>query len=367
MSIRQENRKKNIRGIVITVIAAAVIAAVGLAVVEAQTGRFSAFEQRPENYYYSSDAGSVYASVGDGLAVASGSGLQVFGKDGVQTLSETYIMDSPAISSGGKNAVVYDVGGSTVKIFNDSGIIQSIRTDGAVISARMNQNGWTALCAEETGYQGAVYVYNSGGVLAFKWLSGSSYILSACVSPDNKTLAVLCIGSDGAKIVSLDLNDESYSEETHISGDILIDVGFDSGGGVYGLSGSSLYYIGVPGSAEVIFSFDGMHLADYNIQGRAVLALDEHKSGGTCKIISVSPDGTSNTIAEQENGILSIAAGTKYTAVLTDTELNIYDTKKNELSAAYDVTACVKVLVYEDGSVVAASKHSAGVYSAKGE
>lgn len=366
MSVIQEKRKKNIRGLFITVIAAAVIAAVALVLVEAQSGRFSMFDQRTETYYYSSDTNSVYSSVGDGFAAASGSGLQVFGKSGVQTLSETYIMDTPAISSGGKNAVVYDIGGSTVKIFSDSGILQSIKTDGAVISAKMSSGGWTALCTEEAGYQGAVYVYNSSGTLAYKWLSGSSYILSAAVSPDSKYLAVLCLGSDGTKIMSLKLDDEEYANETHIPDEILIDVDFADDGSVYGLSSSALYRISVPGTAETIYSFDDMHLSDYNIRGSVVLALNEHKSGGTCQIVSVQADGTVSHLANMQSGILSMSVGSKYTAVLTDTELNIYDTAKGELCASYSVSACVRVIVYDDGAVIAASRHWANVYSAKG-
>ena len=366
MSVRQEKRKKNIRGIFITVIVIAVIAVAAFAVVMAQSGNLLTSEQRAEAYYYSSDANSVYSSVGDGFAVASGSGLQVFGKDGVQTLSETYIMDTPAISSGGKNAVVYDIGSNTVKIFNDSEILLSTKTDGAVISAKMNAKGWTALCVEETGYQGAVYVYNSSGTLSYKWLSGNSYILSAAVSPDNKYVAVLCLNEDGTKIMSLKLDDESYSEETYISGEILIDVDFASDGSVYGLSSSRLYLISSPGAAEIIYSFDDMHLSDYNIQGSAVLALDEYKSGGTCQIVSVSKNGTVSHLADAGNGILSMSVGSKYTAVLTDTELNIYDTSSGELCSSYTVSACVKVVVYDDGAVVSAARHCAAVYSAKG-
>ena len=52
MSIRQENRKKNIRALLITIAAVIVLAAVGIAIVAAQNS--SAFKERGEGYYDSS-------------------------------------------------------------------------------------------------------------------------------------------------------------------------------------------------------------------------------------------------------------------------------------------------------------------------
>lgn len=366
MSIRQENRKKNIKNIFITLIAAAVLVAVGLAVVQAQSGSFSSFEQRPESYYYSSDANSVYSTVGDGLAVASSTGLKVFGKDGVQTLNETYVMDSPAVSSGGNNAVVYDIGGNTAKIFCVDSIVQNIKSDGVIISAKMNDKGWTAVCSEETGYQGAVYVYNKSGSLTFKWLSASSYILSAAVSPDCESLGVLCVNSSGTHILYLDLLDESHVTQADIPNDILFDLGFDPSGNIYALSASCLYYIDSHGNSSELYRFEGMYLSDYCIDSRAVLALDEYKSGGNCRIVSISSTGDAKTVSEHENGIVSMAVKGDYTAVLTDSALSIYKTDSASLTASYDVSACVKALTYKDGTTVAASRHSAGVYSPKG-
>ena len=96
MGIRQENRKKNIRGLLLTVMAVIVLTAVGFVIVATQNS--AAFKERAENYYYSASDDTVFSKVGNGLAVASTSELQVFGADGVQTMQETYIMSKPAMS-----------------------------------------------------------------------------------------------------------------------------------------------------------------------------------------------------------------------------------------------------------------------------
>lgn len=363
MSIRQENRKKNIRALLITIAAVIVLAAVGIAIVAAQNS--SAFKERGEGYYYSSGEDGVYSKVGTGFAVASTSELQVFGADGVQTMHETYIMSDPAMSSGGSNAVLYDIGGTSVKLFNADGMIQSIKTEGTVISAKVSRKGYTAVCCEETGYQGAVYVYNDVGSLVFKWLSGDGYVLSACVSDDSEYLAVLTLNTEGTRVVKLRLKEEGYKKEYTVSDVILMDAAFSENGSIYAISDEALYCVRDDKLSE-IYSFGEKNLADYSLGNNQVLVLNEHKSGGKCRVISISDDDEITEVASFENGIISMDAEKKHIAVLTDTELCIYNTKDYELTANYEVSACLKVLVYEDGSIVAASRHSAAVYSAKG-
>ncbi len=364
MSIRQENRKKNIRGLLITVVAVLVLAAVGLAVVASQNS--SAFKQKTQGFYYSADDGSVYAKVGNGFAVASTSELQVFGADGIQTLQETYIMSDPAMSSGGNNTVLYDIGGDIAMIFNTEGMIKSIETDGRVISAKVNSNGWTAVCSEETGYQGAVYVYNSGGGVVFKWLSGDGYVLSACISEDNEYLAVITVGQGGTRLVKLKLTEEAYKKEFFVENELVLDAVFNEKGDIIAISAENLY-LARNDDIDVIYNFSDMNLTDYNIGLYNILALNEHRSGGACSIVKVHPDGTVEEIAVHENGVLSVDTSKKYISVLTDSGLYVYDSEDYELTAYYEVSACLKVLTYEDGTVAAASRNSAAVYPAKND
>ena len=363
MSIRQENRKKNIRGLLLTLVAIIVLTAVGFAVVATQNT--NAFKERAENFYYSASDGAVFSKVGNGFAVASTSELQVFGPDGVQTMQETYIMSDPAMACGGDSAVLYDIGGHSVKIFNTDGMIQNFNTDGRVISARMNSNGWTSVCCEETGYQGAVYVYNSAGGLVFKWLSGNGYVLTAAVSQDNSYMAVITLGEKGTRIVKLKLTEESYKKEYTAEGEILLDIHYNSRGEIYALSDENLYLI-KNDDIKHIYSFGDMNLTDYCFGEEPVLALNEHISGGSCTVIKVMPGGETETVSTYEDGIISLDISRKYISVLTDSGLYIYDFDDYELTANYEVSACLKVLMYEDGAATAASRNSAGVYSAKG-
>ena len=110
-----------------------------------------------------------------------------------------------------------------------------------------------------------------------------------------------------------------------------------------------------------------MKLTDYSFGENMLLALNEHRSGGVCVLLKIDPSGEAEEIASYENGIVSMDAGNKHISVLTDTGLFIYDTKKFEMTAYYEVSACLKVLMYEDGIAAAASRNSAAVYSVKND
>jgi len=109
-----------------------------------------------------------------------------------------------------------------------------------------------------------------------------------------------------------------------------------------------------------------MNLTDYCFGDEPVLALNEHKTGGLCTVLKVKHGGETETVASYENGIISLDMSRKYISVLTDSGLYIYDSDDYDLTANYEVSACLKVLMYEDGAAAAASRNSAGVYSAKG-
>ena len=363
MSIRQQNRKQNIRGLLITVAAVIVLTAVGFAVVATQNS--TAFKERTDSFYYSASDDAVFSKVGNGFAVASTSELQVFSEDGVQTMQETYIMSNPAMACGGENAVLYDIGGNSVKIFCTEGMIQNINTDGRVISAEVNPKGWTAVCCEETGYQGAVYVYNAGGSLVYKWLSGDGYVFSAAISQDNTYMAVITLGKSGTRIVKLKLTEESYKKEYIVEGELLLDIYYNSKGEIYAFSDANLYIV-KNDNIKLIYSFGKMNLVDYCFGDEVVFALSEHKTGGSCVVIKVLSSGEMKPVSSYDDGVVSIDMSRKYISVLTDTGLYVYDYNDHDLSANYEVSACLKVLMYEDGAVAAASRNSAGVYSAKG-
>lgn len=153
-------------------------------------------------FSFDSGVGSVFTDIEGGLAVCSSGGLQVYDVNAEKMFSQAFEMLNPTICSNGSVSAAYDLGGKLLKVFDLYSVTKSISTEGKIISASINENGWLALCMQESGaYNSVVTIYNDHVEEIFKWFSAEGHILSAAISPDNKGLAVLTLTDEGSRIV----------------------------------------------------------------------------------------------------------------------------------------------------------------------
>ena len=219
------------------------------------------------------------------------------------------------------------------------------------------------LCVQETGYKGVVYVYNTKGEEIFEWLSGSAYVMTAAVSPDNKYLSVLSYTDTGTRVTKLRLSNEDYREDYEIPQVVGIDTDF-AGSDILVLTGDVLYHIDGGGKITEMYNFNGKYLNAYVLGETATLVLRQHQAGGVSEIVSVEENGAVNGTQTAEGSVVALDANDRYTAVLTDSELRIYDTALREQIAYYEVTGGLEVILREKGDAIVAMRHSAHVYPA---
>ena len=91
-----------------------------------------------ENTYdYDNDRTNRFALLGDRLLVVSTTRVSVLADDGSEVYAQEVKLDSPAIALGGRTAAVYDVGGTTLYILGERGLVRdlSTETENGIISA----------------------------------------------------------------------------------------------------------------------------------------------------------------------------------------------------------------------------------------
>ena len=301
--------------------------------------------------------------VGDGLAVVSSSGLKVYDRTGMQTVGETYVAARPVLTAAGNYGAAYDVGSEQVRIFSDSGPVRTLKADGGVTAVRLNEKGWCTVCAEESGYKGAVTVYRPTGTVAYKWLSGEGYVLTAAVSRDGKHLAVLTLTDSGSRIVFLRTDRETAMGETVLPGELLLDIGYAEKGALYGISGDALYQLDEHDGAQEAYRFEESTLSGWSFRGGPVLALSAHRTGGACRVLDLSGQEPEE-LGSFAEGVTSLATDGKTVAVLTTAGLSIVDRTACELTAEYKEAASgLSVSLTEDDRAIVAERNTAVVYS----
>lgn len=221
------------------------------------------------------DAGSDtdLASFDDGLAVATTNGLQVFDRYGDIAFSETLYLASPTLAVESDTGAAYDLGGRSLALFDTSGVIKTITTNGRIVSACLNSDGWLALCTQESGLKGLVTVYNAKGDDVFYWKSANGYTLSAEVSPKNRELAILTLTEDGSKIVLFALDSTDEKSSYTFSGTLVTDIAYINGDSILAVSEDRLASVHEDGTCDTLLDYTGRYLAGYSTDGDGFTAL----------------------------------------------------------------------------------------------
>ena len=198
---------------------------------------------KSEPFTYETGSQQMFALMGDSLAVASSTGLQLLDKSGETVSREVFSMSNPAVCANNSSCAVYDVGGYSLRIYKD-GEFNNLDRSAEIISVSVNSGGFYAVAGYEAGYKGSVTVYDSTLNPIYEWFSGTGYILDAAVSPDNSTLAVLCVESSGTVVHLFHFDSENEFASVSIPNELAFKLSFEQGGNFCVLSEKSIHFYG---------------------------------------------------------------------------------------------------------------------------
>lgn len=310
---------------------------------------------------------NTFAQYGDGFAIAGVGGLELYSISGELLYSESLVLNQPVLRAGEKSAIVYDLGGTTLLAFNDSGKIGLLELDYPILDASVNDSGWIALTTQESGYRALVTVYDQELTERYRFHSASRYINLACVSPDCKSVTALALGQEDNRFITQLLtyhldSEELYSSQT-ISDQLALSMEYISDDTICAVCDDSVYFITQSGRIDS-FDYNGYHLRDFSIsdQGFIALELGKYKAGNRGRVVTVSQDGSLLGSIDCNDELLSVTAAGKYVAVLASSQVNIYDSSMKPVSSSSDLTGIRDAIVRDDGSVYLIYSDHASLY-----
>ena len=367
MDERRIKRSGFLKTLFILLLFAVAIAAVALAIRGQEEGGFRGLWQSisrgemAEEFYYENASGGAFGDLNEGLAVLSPAGLTVFESDGETAFTRLFSWSSPAMDTAGKYGVAYNIGGKNAVFFDDRSVILELTTEYPVVSASVNASGYLTVCTEESGYLGAVTVYNGGGTAIYRWHAGSGRILSADVRAGSELL-ILTVGSGGSRLVLQSLASEEIKAEYVFPG-LMIDAAF-TGGGVTAVTTGSVLFLNGDLEEEAIYDFAGRYLTAYAIEDAyTALALSDFQVGGVGVLVTLDANADELGRAAFSEEILSLDARGNTVAVLYTGRAETYS-RALEDAGRFDCDAGVeRVLVRSDGSVLTAGAFSAYVHT----
>ena len=130
--------------------------------------------------------------------------------------------------------------------------MKSITASGKIISACLNEDGWLALCTQESGYKGLVTVYNAKGGEEYYWHSAGGYTLSAEVSSNNRELAVLTLTDEGSRIVFFELDNTEEKSSLTFPETLVTEISYIKSDSVLAVSEDMLSVVYNDGTSETL-------------------------------------------------------------------------------------------------------------------
>lgn len=327
-----------------------------------------------ESFSYGEGRGLRFLPVGSDLLVCSENAIRLYSGGGGLYIDETVSLAHPAADSAGSYALVYDAGGQ--QLFAVSGREMAwnltLEEGRSLLSASVNPSGYAAVTseAEESGFKGAVTVYDPAGSPVMQVKMSSGFVMDAALSPDSETLAVLTVGLDGGNFESrlsfYSLDRQAGETEPAASctlGNQVVLALQWADQGLWCLGESEVALVSGAGEALASSSYAGRFLKEFSLEGAdfAAVLTGKYRAGSSAELTVVEHGGARRTLPVEEQ-VLSLSSAGRYIAVLTADRLDIY-TKNLELYDILEGTQSARTAIMRpDGSVMLIGSETARLY-----
>ncbi|WP_294513869.1 DUF5711 family protein [uncultured Intestinimonas sp.] len=317
-------------------------------------------------FQFDSSGRGGFSSLGDDLLVWSSAGIRLYSPSGVEYLNDALSLLHPVADIRDDAAVVYDAGGTILRVYADRTQIFSLDAEQGheILSARMGPGRTLAVVTRETGYKGVVTLYGSNFQPTMAIRISTRYIMDAIPSQDGKTTAVLTVGqSNNAFESTLALYDKTGDEafaQCSLGNNAILDLS-SSGDMFWALGETGLSIVSTDGNTNLICDYGGAYLKDYSLggDGYAALLLGKYRAGSSTTLTTVDSKGETIAALDLEDQILDLAASGRYVAVLTASTLTIYTRDLQPYALLDNTMGARNVVLRSDGTAYLASGETA--------
>ncbi len=309
---------------------------------------------------------------GDLLSVSQ-TGVRLYSSGGAPYIEDTFSMDAPVCQVSGDAAVVYDAGGSALKVYRDRARVFELEDpDATVLSARLSQGGYLSVVTRSSGYKGVISVYDSDFRQLVDLRLSSAYVLDAVVSPDGRSLLAVTAGQSEHQfscalarysLPDLDPKAPAPVQTWTLGNHLPLDLVWD-GGGVRVLG----EYAALTADGDLEETgrreWSGRYLKRYSLLRDNAFAVltGKYRSGSQTTLELIDRDGEVLAAEDFSLPILDLSAAGKYVGVLTSQSLTIYTGDLEVYATVENSQGASRLVMLEDGSAYLIGQGTAWLY-----
>jgi hypothetical protein len=310
-----------------------------------------------------------FAYLDSGVVLSSASGVHYYSFTGESYAEQVMVLDNPVLSAAAKAAVAYDAGGQSLFLFRDGSQTMNLTLEGNadLLSARVNDSGWLTVTAQQSGYKGAVTVYNASGSAVIQISLSSTFVVDAALSPDCKTVAVVTMDQSGgvfsSKALFYPINQKEPTQEVDLGGMTVLDLDYESGQ-LWLLGDDQVSIVDDKTGDSHTYSFGRSYLkgCDLGGDGFALVLTGRYRAGSATQALVIGPDGTVQATLDLNGQVLDCSSAGNYCSILTGSRLTIYNQHLESYATLESTQGALYTDLQSDGSALLADSQQAWLF-----
>lgn len=304
-----------------------------------------------------------------GVLTSSAAGAHYYSFSGDLYAEEVVDMDNPILSASDYAGVVYDAGGQSLYLFRDAeeGFSLTLEGNADLLSVRTNDSGWLAVTAQQSGYKGAVTVYDDQGEKVIQISLSSTFVMDAVLSPDCKTVAVVTLDQEGgaftSQVLFYPVNQTEPSAQVDLEGITVLDLDYESDR-LWILGEDRLLIINPNGSLSGSYKFGRDYLKGCSLggDGFALLLLGRYRAGNASQALTVDGEGQILADLDLTTPVLDHDSAGSYFSILTGTQLHIFTHQADSYATLDSTLGARYTALSRNGSALLANSQQAWLY-----
>ena len=313
-----------------------------------------------QEYSFDGGDGCIVRVLDDSVAVVNSTGLMVYNAEGSMQYTRSLEMAEPAVSSAGAYAVMYDIGGTSLAAFTSQEVTATVPTDGRIIYAAVNSDGWFAVCMAESTYTSSATVYNPEGTAVYKWYSANGYAAAAAVAPRGEALAVAVYDAGGTTVVCLNLDSTDEVSRISLPDTAVLDLWWSGSDTLAALTDGGAAILTKAGGVTAEIPMEAECLLGYaRLDGCTALVGSAYEGSDSSILWTVSDSGSILGKTEISGQIGAISAEGSNIAVLCGDTVLVYNNHMRQYAVYTGASGADAIQMLKDGTVLA----SGGYYA----
>lgn len=277
------------------------------------------------------------------LAVVSNSGCELYDFSGNKLYSYEYTYSNAAVSSNGKNLLVYDTEGTGLAIYSSVSKIYETELEYDIKSAYINDLGYFAVVNSEKTYRSGVIVFDRDGNEIFRWMSPDKYVTGAVLNSNASEVICSAVYNQSGEFVT-----EIITYST-LTGEKLYTKKLDDTLGLkIGISqdDSKIYLLGDSAFMSFDRGLEPVASVSYNrnnakfykeLKDCFIIAESNNLSGSSMTLTAYDYSAGKMFELETDNKVIDAVFSDSTLYVLSKDYLTVYDYGTDEQNALYEL------------------------------